>query len=159
MAAQALGREVGLVVGSDDAAVLIDEVLVGVGDADRGVGVERRQHPLDGDVDELVVVVEERDDVAGRHRQGAVRRRDDAGVGVGEWRLRTRGSDAASAGSRRRDERRGRAVVDEAPLPTADVWPSTEAMHASNAASGGLWTGVSMLRRDPDRLGWTTAPT
>ena len=158
VAAQALGREVGLVIGGDDPAVVVDEPLVRVGDADRRVGGEGRQYPLDGVVSELVVVVEERHDVARRHGQRPVRRRHDPGVLVGD------GDEHPRVGRRQgpqpaADNGLGRGVVDDAPLPAIRRLTTTDAMHASKAASGGSWTGVSMLRRDPDRLGWTTAPT
>ena len=82
--AQSLRRPVRLVERVVDRAVGGDLVLVGVDVVDVRVGVERGGDERQGVGLDAVVVVDEHDELAGRHRQGVVRRGDDAaGVGPG----------------------------------------------------------------------------
>jgi hypothetical protein len=132
-----LRRPVGLEERTLMVARLVDLVFVGVDVVDVGRTVDRRCDQLERFRVEGIVVVEQRDELAGRHRQGVVGSRDDAAVRL------ARGDPYAWVPRRRRGEhltdvRARRGVVDEAKLPVAEGLALDRSKHRREHGGRGL---------------------
>ena len=115
--AEPLGRPVGFEERVEAATVEVDLVLVGVHVVDVVVGVDGGRHRAERVGVQLVVVVEEGDELAGRHRQRVVGGGDDP---TARWPARhPHASVGGSPVEDSPDVWLGRAVVDEAVLPVA----------------------------------------